>query len=131
MRIPPGHNLLATIRRNSPLQSWLEILPTLVGLPAQPDLRHAISRPPTASKVEIRHAEGVIATGLGLKPGATVVSRHEERFIDNMPHSLRTSFYPMALVEQGATRLIEARSIEEGVPRYLRDTLAITEAANK
>ena len=124
--IPPGHNLLATIRRNSPLQSWLEIQPMLVGLPAQPDLRHAISRQPTASKVEIQHTEGVIATELSLKPGAMVVSRHEERFIDNRPYALQTSFYPMTLVEQGATRLIEARSIEEGVPRYLKDTLAIT-----
>ncbi len=42
---------------------------------------------------------------------AHVVSRHQQRFIDDMPWSLQTSYYPMTLVEQGATRLIQATDI--------------------
>ena len=33
-----------------------------------------------------------------------VVSRHQQRFIDGIPWSLQTSFYPMHFVEQGPAR---------------------------
>ena len=48
----------------------------------------------------------VPATGeLQLPEGAPVVSRHQQRFIDDIPWSLQTSFYPMSLIERGASRL--------------------------
>src|SRR6266851_152262 len=59
-------------------------------------------------RVEIQRADGKVAGELHLDPGATVVSRHQTRHMDGTPWSLQTSFYPLRLVEQGATRLIQA-----------------------
>lgn len=94
-------------------------------------------------RVEIQCAERVVAVALRLIEGAEVVSRHQQRFIDGTPFSLQTSFYPMALVTMGATRLLEATDIQEGVVAYFwgccgiqqvgyRDTIAIrSPAANE
>jgi GntR family transcriptional regulator len=76
-------------------------------------------------RVEIQPASGVIADRLRLAVGTQVVSRHQERFIDERPWSLQTSFYPMNLVLEGATRLIEATDIEAGTVAYLRDQLGL------
>ncbi len=65
---------------------------------------------------------------LQLPGGTLVVSRHQRRFIDEIPWCLQTSFYPMGLVQQGAQRLIQAGDIEEGTVAYLRETLAIKQA---
>jgi GntR family transcriptional regulator len=87
-------------------------------------------RTPTVTdpRVEIQQADEVIAGELGLEPGATVVSRHQQRFIDGTPYSLQTSFYTMTFVEQGATQLIQAQNIVTGVMRYLEDRLGIKQA---
>jgi GntR family transcriptional regulator len=95
-------------------------------------------RKPTHSepRVEIQHATGAMARALRLGEGAQVVSRHQQRFIDGTPWSLQTTFYPMSLVQQGATRLILPTDIEEGAVAYLaqqcdlkqvgyRDTIAV------
>jgi GntR family transcriptional regulator len=81
----------------------------------------ASGRLPTNSdpKVEIQHASRVVARALRLDQGAQVVSRHQQRFLDDTPWSLQTTFYPMSLVEQGATRLILPADIEEGAVAYL------------
>lgn len=87
-------------------------------------------------KVEIQHATATVARALRLDEGAEVVSRHQQRFIDGTPWSLQTTFYPMTLVEQGATRLILPADIEEGAVAYIaqrcglkqvgyRDTIAV------
>jgi GntR family transcriptional regulator len=62
---------------------------------------------------------------LQLPQGTPVVSRHQERYIDDIPWSLQTSFYPMSLVERGATRLIQAGDIPEGTVEYLKERLGI------
>lgn len=98
----------------------------------------ASGRTPTDSDptVEIQHATPSVARALRLDQGAQVVSRHQQRFIDETPWSLQTTFYPMSLVEQGATRLILPTNIEEGAVAYLsrecdlkqagyRDTVAV------
>jgi GntR family transcriptional regulator len=98
----------------------------------------ASGRKPTNSelKVEIQRATGAVARSLRLDVGAQVVSRHEQRFIDGMPWSLQTTFYPMSLVQRGATRLILPVDIEEGAVAYIaqqcdlrqvgyRDTIAV------
>jgi GntR family transcriptional regulator len=98
----------------------------------------ASGRVPTNSRptVEIQQATRTVATALRLDEGAQVVSRHQQRFIDDTPWSLQTTFYPMSLVEQGATRLILPTDIEEGAVAYLaqerdvkqvgyRDTIAV------
>jgi len=61
----------------------------------------ASGRVPTDStpKVEIQQATRTVARALRLDQGAQVVSRHQQRFIDETPWSLQTTFYPMSLVE--------------------------------
>jgi len=49
---------------------------------------------------------------LRLDPSAHVVLRHQERYIDEVPWSLQTSFYPMSFAtEDGATGLLVAQDI--------------------
>jgi GntR family transcriptional regulator len=80
-------------------------------------------------RLEIQRANPVIADALRLDVGAQVVSRHQQRFIDGVPWSLQTSFYPMTFVTRGATRLLEASSIEGGAVRYLAETLGVVQVA--
>ena len=54
-----------------------------------------------------------------------VVSRHESRYIDDIPWSLQTSFYPMNFVTKGATRLLMAEDIGEGTVRYLAASIGL------
>ena len=56
----------------------------------------------TTPRLEIQRAEARVAQELELDMGATVVTRHQQRFIDGTPWSLQTSFYPQSLVEKGA-----------------------------
>jgi GntR family transcriptional regulator len=81
----------------------------------------ASSRTPYTSdpRVEMQRATGNIARALHVEDGTPVVSRHQQRSIDGTPWSLQTSFYPMTLVEKGATQLIQATSIEGGAVAYL------------
>jgi GntR family transcriptional regulator len=79
----------------------------------------------THPRVEIQRASSRIARELHLDQGSTVISRHQERYIDGAPWSLQTSFYPMRLVDQGATQLIQAADISPGVVSYLKEALGI------
>src|SRR5215469_4020424 len=90
----------------------------------------------TPPRVEIQQATDAVARALRIEEGAQVVSRHQQRFIDDTPWSLQTTFYPMSLVERGATRLILPADIGEGAVAYLareydleqvgyRDTIAV------
>jgi GntR family transcriptional regulator len=85
-------------------------------------LRRPKASPP---RVEIQDADNQVATELQVKPGTTVVSRHQLRYIDDTPWSMQTSFYPMSLVEKGALRLIQAGNIDEGTVEYLRESVGI------
>src|SRR6266568_1641969 len=78
---------------------------------------------PTVSgtRVEIQIVTGIKAEALRVDEGSQVVSRHQQRFIDGLPWSLQTSFYPMTLVQQGAIRLLEATSIDGGAVSYLAE----------
>ena len=121
------------------------LVSTLTGNPAGGEVQDpylaeatASGRVPTNSepKVEIQHATGAVARALRLDEGAQVVSRHQQRSIDDTPWALQTTLYPMRLVEQGATRLILPTDITEGAVNYLaeecglkqvgyRDTVAV------
>jgi GntR family transcriptional regulator len=79
-------------------------------------------------RVEIRKAAGPVARQLRLEEGTRVVSRHQQRFIDDDPWSLQTSFYPMDFVLRGAERLVDAVDIEEGVVKYLEQELGLAQA---
>lgn len=79
----------------------------------------------TTPRVEVQAPPDVIAKRLRVPPGTQVVSRHERRYIDDLPWSLQTSFYPMEFITRGATRLIVAEDIEGGAVRYLADTIGL------
>jgi GntR family transcriptional regulator len=79
----------------------------------------------TAPRVEIQDSAGMVADALGVEEGATVVSRHQQRFIDGTPWSLQTSFYPMTLVDRGAAQLIQAPNIPGGAVAYLRKEIGV------
>lgn len=49
----------------------------------------------TISKVEIQVPSQEVSRRLRVPPDMHVVSRHESRYIDDIPWSLQTSFYPM------------------------------------
>ena len=79
-------------------------------------------RPP---RVEVVTPPVVITARLRVPPGTELVSRHQERFIDDDPWSLQTSFYPMEFVERGASRLLRPEDITEGAVAYLQATLGL------
>jgi GntR family transcriptional regulator len=89
----------------------------------------ATLRKPTSTepRVEIQQAVGVVQSELKLPDSSTVVSRHQQRYIDGTPWSLQTSFYPMSLVEQGALKLIQAPNIDEGAVAYLGTKLGLSQ----
>lgn len=77
-------------------------------------------------KVEIQVSREDISGQLRIAPGAQVISRHQERYIDGIPWSLETSFYPMDFAMTGkAHRLIMAEDITEGTVHYLEQTMGI------
>jgi GntR family transcriptional regulator len=85
------------------------------------------NRKPTSSppQVEIQEASADMATTLGISKGTEVITRHERRFIDGIPWSTQTSYYPMEFADRGAERLRRAHNIEEGTVQYLAETLGI------
>ena len=118
-----------------------EIVPFVTTLTRSPDMASgsagdtyiqevtAEDRTPKASSpgVEIHNADVKLAAELQLEEGATLVSRHQQRFIDDTPWSLQTSFYPMSLAERGATRLLQASNIPDGTIRYMQSKIGVKE----
>jgi GntR family transcriptional regulator len=79
----------------------------------------------SAPRVEVQTPPEEITKRLRIPADAQVVSRHEQRFIDRVPWSLQTSFYPWEFIEEGANRLLMAQDIEGGAVRYLTETLGL------
>ena len=79
----------------------------------------------SAIQVEIQEAAVDVAAGLGLEPGAEVISRHRRRYINSVPWALETSFYPGEFADRGADRLRRARDIDEGTVTYLRAAIGV------
>lgn len=82
-------------------------------------------------RVEIQEASGDIASALNLSKGASVVVRHQERFIDDDLWSIQTSFYPLAFAEKGARLLLVAKDLPEGTRKYLDETIGIKEIGSR
>lgn len=78
-------------------------------------------------RVEIRMAGGVMARQLRLEEGTRVVSRHQQRYVDDRPWSLQTTSFPMEFVDRGADRLVDATPIEGGVVKYIEEELGLTQ----
>jgi GntR family transcriptional regulator len=79
----------------------------------------------SSPRVESLRAEGRYARELHIADDESVVSRHQQRFIDDVPYSLQTTFYPLTFVERGAVRLIRAENIPEGAVKYIENILGI------
>jgi GntR family transcriptional regulator len=79
----------------------------------------------TPPRVEVQVPPEVISKRLRVPASTQVVSRHEQRFIDDIPWSLQTSFYPMEYVTRGAELLLVAKDIEGGAVRYLTETIGL------
>jgi GntR family transcriptional regulator len=79
----------------------------------------------TTPKVEVQIPPEEITKRLRVEPGAQVVSRHQERFIDDIPWSLQTSFYPWEFITRGATDLLMAQDIEAGAVGYLSAKIGV------
>lgn len=76
-------------------------------------------------KVEVQTPSVEVGRRLRVPASTHVVSRHESRYIDGIPWSLQTSFYPMDFITKGATRLLMAEDIPEGAVSYLAETIGI------
>jgi GntR family transcriptional regulator len=78
----------------------------------------------TVPRVEVQRASGRVASHLGLDEGTMVISRYQERSIDETPWSLQTTFYPMEFALK-APRLLIAENITDGIIRYVEDSLGV------
>jgi GntR family transcriptional regulator len=79
-------------------------------------------------RVEIQAPSEEVTSRLRIASSTQVISRHQQRFIDEIPWSLQTSFYPMGFVTSGkAPRLLMAEDILEGAVEYLRETMGISQ----
>jgi GntR family transcriptional regulator len=76
-------------------------------------------------RVEVQIPPAVIANRLRIPPDAQVVLRHQQRFIDEIPWSLQTSFYPLDFIQRGGINLLMAQNIEDGTVRYLSKTIGV------
>lgn len=79
----------------------------------------------TTPRVELRVPPAEITRRLRVPPGTQAVIRHEQRYIDDIPWSLQTSFYPMDFVTKGAVQLLIAEHIEGGAVHYLAETIGV------
>ena len=84
-------------------------------------------RVPTSSvpRVEVVTVSDAVAGLLNIADGSQVVSRSQNRYIDNIPWSMQTSFYLMDFITKGATKLLMALDIEEGSVRYLANEIGV------
>lgn len=78
-------------------------------------------------KVEIHSAAGNVRARLRIPEGTQVVSRRQERFIDDTPWSLQATYYPLELVTRGAVKLLTPEDIPGGVIAYLQETLGLVQ----
>jgi GntR family transcriptional regulator len=83
----------------------------------------------TAPRVEVQVPTPAITGRLGLSKDGQVVSRQQQRYIDGIPWSVQTSFYPMDFIIRGATRLLMAEDIAEGTVQYLAGTIGLTQVS--
>ncbi len=79
----------------------------------------------TVPKVEVQTPHEGITRRLRVSPDTQVVSRHQQRFIDDLPWSLQTSHYPLDFITKGAVRLLMAEDIPGGTVRYLKETIGV------
>jgi len=82
-------------------------------------------------KVEIHSASGNVRARLRVPEGTQVVSRRQERLIDDTPWSLQTTYYPLELVTRGAVALLTPEDIPGGAIAYLQETLGLVQVGHR
>jgi GntR family transcriptional regulator len=76
----------------------------------------------TTPKVEVQLPPESVRLRLRIEPDEQVILRHQERYVDDVPWSLQTSFYPMSFVTaDGATDLLMAKNLTPGTVHYLAE----------
>ena len=79
----------------------------------------------TPPRVELQQPSDLVAFQLQLEAGVQVISRHQERRIDDIPWSLQTTFYPMDFATRGAGELLMATDFPKGIVKTLEGSLGI------
>jgi GntR family transcriptional regulator len=82
----------------------------------------------SAPDVRVVVPEPEVMNRLRLEAGSQVICRHQRRYIDGVPWSLQSTFYPREFVARGAEDLLMAKDIAGGAVRYLADTLGVQQA---
>jgi GntR family transcriptional regulator len=82
----------------------------------------ASGRSPSAKepRVGIRTAGPAVARLLQIPEDADVIIRHQEQYVDGLPWSLETLYYPRSLSHR-APRLLDPRDMEVGTVAYMAD----------
>jgi GntR family transcriptional regulator len=88
----------------------------------------ANATPPT---VEVKDAPDYVAERLRIATGESVLVRHQEFYIGESPYFLQTTFYPMELVDRGATLLMRPKDIGQGAVQYLAESLRIAQCGTR
>jgi GntR family transcriptional regulator len=122
----PGQGTFV-VRKIGPVITVLTNGPFHGGVTENTSYRSDVNRDNVASisgiQVEMQQASEDVAASLQLEVGTAVISRHERCFIDDIPWTMRTSYYPDGFAARGAERLRSPRDIEEGAVKYLADVL--------
>jgi GntR family transcriptional regulator len=79
--------------------------------------RYPVMETPEVSLVK---AGSAVARALGIAEGNWVIVRHQNGFVDGLPWSRQTSYYPRSL-EARAPRLTDASDFDDGVVAYLAE----------
>jgi GntR family transcriptional regulator len=82
----------------------------------------ASGRSPRADdpRVVVSKADPAVAHMLQIPESADVIIRQEKRYVDNLPWSLQTSYYPRSLLHR-APRLLDSGDIVEGTVSYMAE----------
>jgi GntR family transcriptional regulator len=75
--------------------------------------------------VEVKGAPDYVAERLRIEADDEVIVRHQEFYVGTTAWSLQTTFYPMVLVERGATDLLRPQDFASGTVEYLRERLGL------
>jgi GntR family transcriptional regulator len=112
--------------RVSPIVTTLTIDPTTGKAggegPVYMSLIAASGRSPSADKpiVEVSEAGPEVAKHLEIPEGTDVIVRSQRLYLDDLPWSLQTSFYPRSLLNR-APRLLDTSDITEGTVAYMAE----------
>lgn len=71
--------------------------------------------------VEMKKASKRLAAKLDTPVGAQLVTRIQQRYIDDVPNSIQTSYFALRLAMERAPLLLQAEDIEEGTVVYLHN----------